>query len=49
LDEDNNITETLRYSVEVDGAGRYQFKILDQSGMRRAVPLRSGLGQGRRN
>ncbi len=43
LDEGNNIVETLRYSVKVDGAGRYQFAILDDSGMRREVPLRSSL------
>lgn len=49
LDEANNIVETLRYSAGVDGSGRYQFKILDQSGMRREVPLRSRLGQNRRN
>ncbi|HMF07016.1 MAG TPA: aspartate 1-decarboxylase [Methylocella sp.] len=41
LDEDNNIVESLRYSVKVDGAGRYQFAILDDSGKRREVPLRS--------
>jgi aspartate 1-decarboxylase len=49
LDEDNNIIETLRYSVEVDESGRYQFKIVDQSGMRREVPLRSRFGQRRRS
>jgi aspartate 1-decarboxylase len=49
LDEGNNIIETLRYSVDVDGPGRYRFKILDQSGMCREVPLRSRFGQNRRN
>ena len=49
LDEDNNIIETLRYSVEVDESGHYQFKIVDQSGMRREVPLRSRFGQRRRS
>jgi aspartate 1-decarboxylase len=43
LDEDNNIAETLRYSVMQDSAGRYQFVILDERGMRRKVPLRSSL------
>jgi len=41
LDEGNNIVESLRYSVKVDGVGRYQFAILDDSGMRREIPLRS--------
>jgi len=44
LDEGNNIVESLRYSVKVDSAGRYQFAILDDSGMRREVPLRSSFG-----
>ena len=48
LDEGNNIVETLRYSVKVDGAGRYQFAILDDSGMRREIPLRSSLAGRRR-
>jgi aspartate 1-decarboxylase len=48
LDEGNNIVETLRYSVKVDGAGRYEFAILDDSGMRREVPLRSSLAGWRR-
>jgi aspartate 1-decarboxylase len=48
LDEGNNIVETLRYSVKVDGAGRYEFAILDDSGMRREVPLRSSLAGRRR-
>jgi aspartate 1-decarboxylase len=48
LDENNNIVETLRYSVSLDSAGRYQFAILDETGAKRNVPLRSGSG-GRRN
>jgi aspartate 1-decarboxylase len=48
LDEGNNIVESLRYSVKVDGAGRYQFAILDDSGMRREVPLRSSFGARRK-
>jgi aspartate 1-decarboxylase len=48
LDEGNNIVETLRYSVKIDGAGRYQFAILDDSGMRREIPLRSSFGGRRR-
>lgn len=41
LDEDNNIVETLRYSVTQDSAGRYRFAILDEAGLKRKVPLRS--------
>jgi aspartate 1-decarboxylase len=48
LDENNNIVETLRYSVSLDSEGRHQFAILDESGAKRTVPLRSGSG-GRRN
>jgi aspartate 1-decarboxylase len=48
LDEGNNIVESLRYFVKVDGAGRYQFAILDDSGMRREVPLRSSFGARRK-
>jgi aspartate 1-decarboxylase len=48
LDDGNNIVESLRYSVKVDGAGRYQFAILDDSGMRREVPLRSSFGARRK-
>jgi len=48
LDEGNNIVDTLRYSVEVDASGRYRFNILDQSGMRRELPLRSRLGHKQR-
>jgi aspartate 1-decarboxylase len=48
LDEGNNIVETLRYSVKIDGAGRYQFAILDDSGIRREIPLRSSFGGRRR-
>jgi len=47
LDEDNNIVETLRYSVSLDGAGRYHFAILDETGAHHQVPLRPGAG-GRR-
>jgi aspartate 1-decarboxylase len=42
LDENNNIIETLRYSVSRDGMGRYQFAILDEKGDKRPIPLRSG-------
>lgn len=41
LDEDNNIVETLRYRVSVDGSGHYQFAIADGSGTHREIPLRS--------
>ncbi|MGA9487940.1 MAG: aspartate 1-decarboxylase [Methylocella sp.] len=49
LDEDNNICETLRYSVSLDGAGRYQFAILDEGGARLKVPLRASSGQNRKS
>ncbi|MBO0733318.1 MAG: aspartate 1-decarboxylase [Methylocapsa sp.] len=42
LDEENNIVETLRYRVSMDSSGRYQFAIVDSSGRRREIPLRSG-------
>ena len=42
LDEDNNVVETLRYCVSRDGAGRYQFAILDEAGTQLMTPLRSG-------
>ena len=48
LDEDNDIVEALRYSVTLDSAGRYQFAIFDESGIRREVPLRSSSGGRRR-
>jgi len=48
LDEGNNIVETLRYSIKVDGAGRYQFAILDDSGTRREIPLLSSLAARRK-
>lgn len=48
LDEDNHIAETLRYSVSLDGAGRYQFAILDEKGTRLKVPLRSAPNQTRK-
>jgi aspartate 1-decarboxylase len=48
LDEDNNIAQSLRYSVSLDGAGRYQFAILDARGTRLKVPLRSGSAQTRK-
>ena len=41
LDKDNNVVETLRYCVSRDGAGRYQFAILDEAGMQLKTPLRS--------
>ncbi|MGH6936823.1 MAG: aspartate 1-decarboxylase [Methylocella sp.] len=41
LDEDNNIVETLRYCVSRDGAGRYQFAILNDAGTPLKTPLRS--------
>ena len=47
LDEDNNIAETLRYSVSLDDTGRYRFAILDEKGTRLKVPLRSVPGQSR--
>jgi aspartate 1-decarboxylase len=47
LDDNNNIVETLRYSVSLDDAGRHQFAILDETGAKRKVPLRSG-SSGRR-
>jgi aspartate 1-decarboxylase len=49
LDEDNNICETLHYSVSLDGAGRYQFAILDGGGTRLKVPLRTSSGQNRKS
>jgi aspartate 1-decarboxylase len=48
LDDDNNIVEALRYSVTLDSAGRCQFMIVDESGVRRQVPLRSSSGGRRR-
>ena len=42
LDEDNNVVETLRYSVSLDTAGRYRFAILDEAGAPLKTPLRSG-------
>lgn len=47
LDENNNIVETLRYSVSSDGAGRYRFGILDETGTKRQVPLHSASGSRR--
>lgn len=44
LDENNGIAETLRYEVNVDGAGRYKFSILDEKGASLKIPLRSGAG-----
>lgn len=44
LNADNYITETLRYSVSLDGAGRYRFAILDEKGTSLSVPLRSRTG-----
>ena len=41
LDEANNIVETLRYRVSMDGSGRYDFAIVDGLGRRRELPLRS--------
>lgn len=43
LGEDNNVVETLRYSVSLDGAGRYQFAILDEAGTPLETPPRSGV------
>ena len=48
LDENNNIVETLRYSVSSDGAGHYRFAILDETGTKRQVPLRSTSGARRK-
>ncbi|MCI0466328.1 MAG: aspartate 1-decarboxylase [Beijerinckiaceae bacterium] len=48
LDENNNIVETLRYTVTQESAGRYRFAILDEVGVQRKVPLRSSSGR-RRN
>ncbi len=48
FDESNNIVETLRYAVKADGVGRYQFAILDDSGAKCEIPLRSGLSGRRR-
>ena len=48
LDENNNVVETLHYSVSLDGAGQYQFAILDEMGGKRKVPLRSGSGARRK-
>jgi aspartate 1-decarboxylase len=42
LDENNNIVETLRYSVSLDGAGRHKFAILDEAGTKLKIPLHSG-------
>jgi aspartate 1-decarboxylase len=42
LDEDNNVVETLRYSVGLDGAGRYRFAILDGAGTKLKTPPLSG-------
>src|SRR3984893_2410195 len=42
LDEDNNVVENLLYRVSRDGAGRYQFAILNESGTQLKTPLRSG-------
>ncbi|MGH6837649.1 MAG: aspartate 1-decarboxylase [Methylocella sp.] len=42
LNENNNVVETLRYSVSLDAAGRYQFAILDGEGTRLETPPRSG-------
>ena len=47
LDEGNNIVEILRYSVNLDSVGRYQFAIIDERGAKRKVPLRSS-SSGRR-
>jgi len=44
MDENNNIVETLRYSITVDSAGRYNFAILDEAGLQRKVPMRSSSG-----
>jgi aspartate 1-decarboxylase len=41
LDANNNIAETLRYTVSLDDAGRYRFAILDEKGTRLKIPLRS--------
>ena len=49
FDADNNICETLRYYVSLDGAGRYQFAILDGGGARLKVPLRARCGQNRKS
>jgi aspartate 1-decarboxylase len=48
VDEDNKIAEILRYSVSLDGAGRYHFAILDEKGARLKVPLRCASGQARK-
>jgi aspartate 1-decarboxylase len=48
LDGDNNISETLRYSVTLDDTGRYRFAILDEKGTRLKIPLRSASGQSRK-
>ena len=42
FDEVNNVVETLRYCVSWDGAGRYQFAILNETGTQLKVPLRTG-------
>jgi|SRR5579875_146184 aspartate 1-decarboxylase len=41
LDEDNNIAQSLRYSVTLDSTGSYRFAILDEEGARLKVPLRA--------
>jgi aspartate 1-decarboxylase len=48
LDENNNIVETLHYSVSLDSGGRYQFAIVDEKGAKLKVPLRSSTGGGRK-
>jgi aspartate 1-decarboxylase len=45
LDADNNIDETLCYTVSLDGDGRYHFAILNEGGARLKIPLRSGSGE----
>lgn len=48
LDEHNRIAERLRYSVTAGEGGRYHFAILDETGGRRKIPLRSS-SAGRRS
>ncbi|WP_374306920.1 aspartate 1-decarboxylase [Methylocella sp.] len=47
FDASNNVVERLRYSVTRDGAGRYQFAIVDEDGVRLQPPLKSGVRQKR--
>jgi len=44
FDHDNNVVERLSYQVRVDAAGRYQFSILNEAGVRQPIPLLTGVG-----